>query len=234
MSPSAWDLFAQLIPGRFTQPMFGDRAHKLAKILTVKDLEEMYTRLVSYELDPGSIVIDSKSRPLNQIPWAKQEMMEVNCVDQIRRMMFNDVLAYLTDDILCKVDRAAMAASLETRAPFLDHRVAEFAWRLPMNMKIRDGSSKWIVRQLLYKHVPKKLIERPKQGFGVPIGEWLRGPLRDWAEYHLAEPRLREQGFLNAEPIRLRWKEHLMGHRNWQHFLWNVLMFQSWLERWKP
>jgi asparagine synthase (glutamine-hydrolysing) len=127
-----------------------------------------------------------------------------------------------------------MSASLETRAPFLDHRVAEFAWGLPTNMKIREGSSKWLVRQLLYKYVPKDLIERPKQGFGVPIGEWLRGPLRDWAEYHLAEPRLREQGFLYAEPIRLRWKDHLKGRRNWQHFLWNVLMFQVWLERWNP
>jgi asparagine synthase (glutamine-hydrolysing) len=234
VSPSTWDFLAQLIPGKSTQPMFGDRAHKLANILTVRDLEEMYTRLVSYELNPGSIVIGSNSGPLNQPLWAKQEMMKVDCIDQRGRMMFNDTLAYLTDDILCKVDRAAMSASLETRAPFLDHRVAEFAWGLPTNMKIREGSSKWLVRQLLYKYVPKDLIERPKQGFGVPIGEWLRGPLRDWAEYHLAEPRLREQGFLYAEPIRLRWKDHLKGRRNWQHFLWNVLMFQVWLERWNP
>jgi asparagine synthase (glutamine-hydrolysing) len=159
-------------------------------------------------------------------------MRELEFIGQSRKMMFNDTLGYLTDDILCKVDRAAMAASLETRTPFLDHRVAEFAWRLPNNMKIRDGSSKWLLRQLLYKHVPKKIIERPKQGFGIPLGEWLRGPLREWAEYHLSEARIREEGFLHSEPIRRRWQEHVTGRRNWQHFLWNVLMFQAWLERW--
>lgn len=233
VSPSVWDFFGQMIPRRFSQPMFGDRLHKLASVLTVRDLEEMYVRLVSHELDPRSIVISPTIGLLDEHLWAKQEMREIKSMDLRARMMSCDVLGYLTDDILCKVDRAAMAASLETRTPFLDHRVAEFAWRLPENMKIRDGSSKWLLRQLLYKHVPKKLIERPKQGFGVPIGEWLRGPLREWAEYYLAEHRIQEEGFFHAEPIRRRWKEHLMGHRNWQHFLWNILMFQAWLERWR-
>ena len=234
VSPSTWNLFGHIVPRRFAQPMFGDRLHKLASVLTVRDLDELYTRLISQEVDPGSIVINTTTEPLDEHLWVKQEMRELKCIDQSeKKMMFRDVLGYLTDDILCKVDRAAMAASLETRTPFLDHRVAEFAWRLPANMKIRDGSSKWLLRQLLYKHVPKKLIERPKQGFGVPLGEWLRGPLREWAEHHLSESRIREEGFLHAEPIRRRWKEHVTGRRNWQHFLWNVLMFQAWLERWR-
>lgn len=233
VSPSAWNFFGQIIPRRFAQPMFGDRLHKLASVLTVRDLDELYARLVSQEVDPRSIVINTTTGPLDEHLWVKRETRELECIDQSSNMMFNDVLGYLTDDILCKVDRAAMAASLETRTPFLDHRVAEFAWRLPTNMKIRGGSSKWLLRQLLYKHVPKKLIERPKQGFGVPLGEWLRGPLREWAEYHLSESRIREEGFLHAEPILRRWREHVTGRRNWQHFLWNVLMFQTWLERWK-
>lgn len=232
VSPSIWNSLGHIIPRRFAQPTFGDRLYKLASVLTVKDLDELYMRLASQECEPRSIVINTTTGQLDKDLWVKREMRELEFIGQSRKMMFNDALGYLTDDILCKVDRAAMAASLETRTPFLDHRVAEFAWRLPNNMKIRDGSSKWLLRQLLYKHVPKKIIERPKQGFGIPLGEWLRGPLREWAEYHLSEPRIREEGFLHPEPIRRRWQEHVTGRRNWQHFLWNVLMFQAWLERW--
>jgi len=136
----------------------------------------------------------------------------------------------LTDDILCKVDRAAMGVSLETRVPMLDHRVIELAWHLPLNMKIRNGQGKWALRQILYKYVPKELIERPKQGFSIPLGEWLRGPLRDWAENLLDPARLEQEGFLRHEPIHEKWIEHLSGKRNWEHQLWSVLMFQAWLD----
>lgn len=232
ISPARWDSLGRILPGRFRQPMVGDRAHKLASIMTAASMNDVYRWLVSQERDPESIVVGGlESRP-ERVLWADQEMRLLQRKDFTERMMFNDMVGYLTDDILCKVDRAAMAASLETRVPFLDHRVAEFAWQLPPHMKIRDGQGKWLLRQVLYRYVPKTLIERPKQGFAVPIDSWLRGPLRKWAENLLDESRLRREGYFHPRPIREKWEDHLSGRRNWQYWLWNVLMFQAWQERW--
>ena len=230
LSPTAWNKFfrmcSEFFPSRYRTSQPGDKMYKLANVITAENPDAMYRNLVSHWNKPDSIVLGSKEP---KTPLSDSSILP-NLFDVEQRMMFLDAVTYLSDDILTKVDRAAMAVSLETRVPILDHRVVEFAWRLPLNMKIKNGQGKWILRQLLYKHVPKELVERPKMGFGVPINSWLRGPLRDWAENLLEPSRLQQEGFFNAEAVGRKWNEHISGKRDWQHHLWDVLMFQAWLE----
>jgi asparagine synthase (glutamine-hydrolysing) len=217
---------------RFFRPgPMGPKVHKFAELLVGRRPEEAYLGFVSHWLDPARVVIGGREPvvPLTDpARWA-------DLPDQFHRMMYLDTISYLPDDILVKVDRTSMAVSLEARVPLIDdHRLVEFAWRLPLTFKVRDGQGKWVLRRVLDRYVPRTLIERPKMGFGVPIEHWLRGPLRDWAEALLDERRLREEGFLHADVVRARWQAHLSGEQSWHYELWDVLMFQAWLERWRP
>jgi len=208
----------------------GDKLHKGAGLMTAGSANALYWRLVSNWAQPQDVVLRG-SEP--STPLTDGAVSSLTGLSDVERMMLLDLLTYLPDDILTKVDRAAMGTSLETRVPFLDHRVVEFSLQLPQHYLLRkEGGSlvtKWALRQVLYRYVPKGLIERPKMGFGVPIGEWLRGPLRSWAEDLLSESRLKREGYFNPVPIRQKWAEHINGQRNWQHQLWCVLMFQAWL-----
>ena len=207
-------------------PRAGDKLHKGAALLESRSVTDLYRGMVSHWADPSVVVLGSVE-PQTTLTGSSPALAGLGDVE---RMMALDLLTYLPDDILVKVDRAAMGVSLETRVPMLDHRVVEFAWSLPLTYKLRDGVTKWPLRQVLYRHVPRELVERPKMGFGVPIDLWLRGSLRDWAETLLEEPRLRREGFFDPVPIRRKWEEHLSGKRNWQYHIWDVLMFQAWLE----
>jgi len=217
----------RLLPKHLPVALLGEKLEKLGHCLEfVKNIDDLYYSLVSEWRSPEDIVINGKEPGTlltNKSEWPNLQAPE-------HQMMYLDAMTYLPDDILCKVDRAAMSVSLETRVPMLDHRVVELVWSMPLNMKIRNGQGKWALRQILYKYVPSELIERPKQGFSIPLGEWLRGPLRDWAENLLDPVRLKQEGFLRYEPIHKKWTEHLSGKRNWEHQLWSVLMFQAWLE----
>lgn len=227
--PSVWDKLSLAFQGSFGARI-GDKLHKGAALLGSPSAVELYRNIVSHWADPARVVLGARE-PATVLAGAQPALPGLSDVE---RMMALDMLSYLPDDILVKVDRAAMGVSLETRVPFLDHRVVEFAWSLPLDYKLRNGVTKWPLRQVLYRHVPRELIERPKMGFGVPIDQWLRGPLRDWAETLLSESRLRQEGFFDPGPIRRKWSEHLSGVRNWQYHLWDVLMFQAWLEENHP
>lgn len=231
LSPFCWNALLGPVQAWLPRPLqnanLGDKLHKSAKVLDAGSIDALYLGLVSHWDDPASVVIGGTEPPTLLTGNAPA----LPGLTDIERMMALDTLTYLPDDILVKVDRAAMGVSLESRVPFLDHRVVEFAWSLPQSMKLRNGVGKWALREVLYRHVPRTLIERPKMGFGAPIGDWLRGPLRDWAEALLDEARLQREGFFRPAPIRKKWEEHLSGARNWQYHLWDVLMFQSWLEQ---
>ena len=219
-----------LLPRRLRVPSPGDKLHKLAEVLRAEGPQAIYRRLVSHWWHPESLVLGAA-----EAPTALTRPEAWPAVDDPRHwMMALDALTYLPDDILVKVDRAAMGVSLETRVPLLDHRVVELAWRMPLSYKIRGGQGKWLLRQVLYRYVPRELVERPKQGFGVPIDHWLRGPLREWAEELLSLRRLREEGFLDPAPVRALWAQHLSGQRNWQYLLWDVLMWEAWLQSLQP
>jgi asparagine synthase (glutamine-hydrolysing) len=220
----AYSAVAAALPSSWAVNRPGDKLHKLAGVVNVSTEKELYQRLISAWHRPESVVIGAHRSngflPRNSLNGFSEQMM------------FWDLVAYLPDDILVKVDRASMAVSLEARAPLLDHRVVEWAWRLPHHQRVRNGISKWLLRHLLYRYVPPALVDRPKTGFGVPVDHWLRGPLRGWAEDLLSERALEADGLLRAEPIRRVWQQHLGGHRNEPTRLWPILMFQAWRRQW--
>lgn len=220
----AWDRVAPLLPARARQRHLGDKLHKLAAVLTADSAQETYLRLVSFWPDPAALVLGGRE----PTTLASDPARQPDLGDDTARMLYLDAATYLPDDILVKVDRASMSRGLEARVPLLDHRLVEFAWRVPLSLKIRGGSGKWLLRRLLAEHVPPALTERPKTGFEVPLGDWLRGPLRPWAEDLLDEHRLRREGVLAAEPIRRCWQAHLRGERDGHFALWGVLMYQAW------
>jgi asparagine synthase (glutamine-hydrolysing) len=215
-----------LLPASAAVSNPGDKLQKLAEILHADSPEALYYNLVSQWSDPMGVVLGASVLPATLTDPTQWEGIP----DFARGMMLLDTITYLPDDILVKLDRASMGVSLESRVPFLDHRVIEFSWQLPLAMKIREGQTKWLLKQVLYKYIPRELIDRPKSGFGVPLHAWLRGPLRDWAEELLDANRLRSEGFFDPVPIRRKWAEHLSGKHNRMYPLWNVLMFQAWLE----
>jgi asparagine synthase (glutamine-hydrolysing) len=224
VSPGTWDRLLSHVPGRL--PRMGYKLQKLAESLESRSLEEVYRRLVSYWPEPEQLVFSSREPEAFFHP----DFTLGETADFIDRMCFWDQVAYLPDDNLTKMDRASMSVGLETRAPLLDHRVVAFSWRLGNQLKVAGGKSKWILRQLLYRYVPKALIERPKMGFSVPVGEWLRGPLTEWASDLLSETLLSRQGILNPSMVQQTWQDHLTGRVEGQNRLWAVLMFQAWYQ----
>jgi asparagine synthase (glutamine-hydrolysing) len=227
VTPQNWVKFSKIFSQLRQFNNFGDKIHKGATVLDSKNFSELHYRLASHFENPNEIVINSKE-PSTFFTNFKPPLPGL---DDQQQMMLLDSITYLPDDILVKLDRAAMSTSLETRTPFLNHKLIEYSWRIPQSLKLKNGINKWILREILNKYLPTKLIDRKKTGFGIPIDLWLRGPLRDWAESLLNKTRLDREGYLNSDKILIKWKEHLSGKMNWQYHLWDVLMFQAWLEK---
>lgn len=226
--PRVWDGAAAALPDGLRFSQTSDKARKIAALLDANDLAGAYRVLVSQWDDPSQIVPAGRepNTPLSDATIAR------DVADPAERMQLLDFMTYLPDDILTKVDRATMAVGLEGRVPLLDHRVVEFSWRLPLAMKVRNGQGKWLLKRVLARYVPEALTSRPKMGFGIPIGTWLRGPLRDWAEDLLSAAALEEGGIFHADPIRQLWQAHLSGAVAAHYRLWPILMFQAWRRRW--
>ncbi len=233
IGPQIWDAAFNharpALPQNWHQRMPGYKLHKLADLLRSTDSLNMYARMASHWFNPESVVLGAKAHPPKQI--VADQWLGLRNFEQ--QAMYLDTLTYLPNDILVKLDRATMAVSLEGRLPYLDHRIVEFAWSLPQTMKVRLNEGKWILRQVLYRYVPRQLVERPKMGFGIPLDSWLRGHMRDWADALLDPRRLRQEGFFNPEAIRQKWNDHVSGRGAWQYHLWDILMFQLWLEQQK-
>lgn len=230
ISSESWSAAAAavsgLLPARISLPRLGQKMHRGAAVLGSRSSGELYYGLISSWRSPEDLVVGGKEPPTS----LRGDEPNLDGLSDIERMMALDLITYLPGDILAKVDRASMAVSLESRVPMLDHRIVEFAASLPMEYKLRDGQSKWALRQVLYRRVPKALIERPKMGFGVPVGFWLRGPLRVWADELLDERRIREEGYLSSDIVTRAWRAHRGGSADLEAYLWPVLMFQHWLE----
>lgn len=228
-SISQWDSLLESLPSCIgKRALTGEKIRKAASLLSAQRLPELYQHFVSlWNYDSEAVVLGAREiRPIFLSP-EKWPLVQKDS----DLLPFFDLLTYLPDDILVKVDRTCMAVSLESRVPFLDHRIVEWAQKLPSHFKMKNGETKRVLRKVLYNYVPRDLVERPKMGFGLPLGEWLRGPLRPWAEDLLEENKLRKQGFFNPELIRTRWEQHVSQFRNWQYELWGILMFQAWLEK---
>lgn len=226
LSGMDWQRLMKVLPQKAQVSDLELKLEKVASALKASTGTDFYRDLVSHWKEPESLVLGAREpRTLLNTPEKLPSLPGLR-----EQMLYLDMKTYLPDDILTKMDRASMGVSLEARVPLLDHRLVEFAWRVPTEYKYRDGKGKWLLRQVLYRYVPESLMERPKMGFAVPIGEWLKGPLREWAENLLDEQRLRNEGFFRPEPIRRMWQAHLAGKGRFEERLWNVLMFQAWLD----
>ena len=213
-----------ILPRSFRIKHLADRIPKFSEILSQQDELSFYRELISHYKKPEQVILRGKEP--DTIFNFRESLPDLPGLCE--KMMYIDMLSYLPDDILVKIDRASMSVGLEARIPMLDHRLVEFAWQVPINFKYRDGQGKWLLRQVLNRYIPNKLTDRPKMGFGMPIEHWLRGPLRPWAESLLDSKRLSDEGFFNPQMIRQIWHEHLTGRRRWHGVLWAVLMFQAW------